>query len=101
MSTSSRRKALALGPEAVVEAGLHVLDEVGLAAFSMRAVADRLGTYPATLYWHVGNRATLLAAVLDRVLSEMSTMLEHKFNIRHITVQLERNSRRAREPEHF
>ncbi len=37
----------------------------------------------------------------DEVLSEMSTMLEHKFNIRHMTVQLERNSRRAREPEHF
>jgi cobalt-zinc-cadmium efflux system protein len=37
----------------------------------------------------------------DRVLSDMSAMLEHKFNIRHITVQLERNSRRASEPEHF
>ncbi|HZO83056.1 MAG TPA: cation diffusion facilitator family transporter [Candidatus Binataceae bacterium] len=37
----------------------------------------------------------------DRVLSDMSAMLEHKFNIRHITVQLERNSRRAVEPEHF
>jgi cobalt-zinc-cadmium efflux system protein len=37
----------------------------------------------------------------DRVLSEMSLMLERKFNIRHITLQLERNSRRASEPEHF
>jgi len=37
----------------------------------------------------------------DRVLSEMSAMLERKFNIRHMTVQLERNSRRASEPEHF
>ncbi len=37
----------------------------------------------------------------DRVLSDMSAMLEHKFDIRHITVQLERNSRRAVEPEHF
>lgn len=37
----------------------------------------------------------------DRVLSEMSAMLEHKFNIRHMTVQLERNSRRASEPSHF
>ncbi len=37
----------------------------------MRAVADRLETYPTTLYWHVGNRSTLLAAILDRVLSEM------------------------------
>lgn len=37
----------------------------------------------------------------DRVLSEMSSMLEQKFNIRHMTVQLERDSRRASEPEHF
>ena len=37
----------------------------------------------------------------DRVLSEMSVMLERKFNIRHMTVQLERNNRRASEPDHF
>ena len=37
----------------------------------------------------------------DRVLSEMHQMLEVKFNIRHMTVQLERDSRRHREPEHF
>ncbi len=37
----------------------------------------------------------------DRVLSDMSAMLERKFNIRHITVQLERDNRRASEPEHF
>lgn len=37
----------------------------------------------------------------DGVLSEMSAMLERKFNIRHMTVQLERDSRRASEPEHF
>jgi cobalt-zinc-cadmium efflux system protein len=37
----------------------------------------------------------------DQVLAEMSSLLEHKFNIRHMTVQLERDSRREREPEHF
>jgi len=37
----------------------------------------------------------------DRVLSDMHQMLEVKFNIRHMTVQLERDSRRHREPEHF
>lgn len=37
----------------------------------------------------------------DRVLSEMSAMLERNFKIRHMTVQLERDSRRASEPEHF
>jgi cobalt-zinc-cadmium efflux system protein len=37
----------------------------------------------------------------DRVLSDMHQMLEAKFHIRHMTVQLERDSRRHREPEHF
>ncbi len=37
----------------------------------------------------------------DRVLAQMSQLLEHKFKIRHMTVQLERDSRREREPEHF
>ncbi|HXW85167.1 MAG TPA: cation diffusion facilitator family transporter [Candidatus Binataceae bacterium] len=37
----------------------------------------------------------------DLVLSEMHGMLEREFNIRHMTVQLERDSRRGYEPEHF
>jgi cobalt-zinc-cadmium efflux system protein len=37
----------------------------------------------------------------DRVLSDMHQLLETKFHIRHMTVQLERDSRRHREPEHF
>ncbi|MGH7905361.1 MAG: cation diffusion facilitator family transporter [Candidatus Binataceae bacterium] len=37
----------------------------------------------------------------DRVLSDISLMLERKFNILHMTVQLERDNRRPREPEHF
>jgi cobalt-zinc-cadmium efflux system protein len=37
----------------------------------------------------------------DRVLSDISVLLERKFKIRHMTVQLERDNRREREPEHF
>jgi cobalt-zinc-cadmium efflux system protein len=37
----------------------------------------------------------------DRVLSDISLLLERKFNIRHMTVQLERDNRREHEPEHF
>jgi cobalt-zinc-cadmium efflux system protein len=37
----------------------------------------------------------------DRVLSDMSSVLERKFKIRHMTVQLERDSRREHEPDHF
>lgn len=37
----------------------------------------------------------------DRILDEMSAVLERKFNIRHVTLQLERDSRRDSEPDHF
>ena len=37
----------------------------------MRALAQRLGTYPATVYWHVGNRNEVLSAVLEVVFDEI------------------------------
>jgi TetR/AcrR family transcriptional regulator, tetracycline repressor protein len=55
----------------VITAGLGLLDEVGLPGFTMRALADRLGTYPATVYWHVGNRDRVLALVVERALGEL------------------------------
>ncbi len=37
----------------------------------------------------------------DRVLAEMCHLLQTKFNIHHLTLQLERDNRREHEPEHF
>ena len=37
----------------------------------------------------------------DQVLSDMSQLLQRKFNIHHMTVQLECDNRREREPGHF
>lgn len=68
---ASGRPARPLTPDQVVSAGLELLDEVGVAGFTARALAKRLGTYPATLYWHVGNRSQLLAAIVDRALGEV------------------------------
>jgi TetR/AcrR family transcriptional regulator, tetracycline repressor protein len=53
----------------VVAVALVLLDESGLDGFTMRALADRLGTFPNTVYWHVGNRDRVLALVVDRALS--------------------------------
>ena len=61
----------ALNGEEVVRTALALLDEVGLRGFTMRALAGRLGTYPATIYWHVGNRTDVLSAMNGRVLDEM------------------------------
>ncbi len=37
----------------------------------MRGVADRLDTGPASLYAHVGDKEEMIAALLDRVISEV------------------------------
>jgi TetR/AcrR family tetracycline transcriptional repressor len=54
--------------EQVVEAALELLDEVGLDAFTTRALTDRLGVQRGALYWHVKSKQELLAAVTELVL---------------------------------
>lgn len=58
----------ALSADAVVGAALELLDEVGLHRFTMRALAQRLDTHPATIYWHVGSKGEVLSAVSARVM---------------------------------
>lgn len=58
-------------PAAIVDAALAIIDERGFDALSMRNVATRLGVFPTTLYWHVGNRTQLLGLVCERVLSDI------------------------------
>jgi AcrR family transcriptional regulator len=59
-----------LSREAIVNAALKVVDEQGLPALSMRAVAECLGTGPASLYVHVASKEQLVDLVLDRVYGE-------------------------------
>jgi len=54
-----------------VDAAIEVLDAEGLDALTMRRVAEVLGTGPASLYAHVADKDEMVAAVLDRVISEM------------------------------
>lgn len=56
---------------AVVAAAVSLLDTHGLADLSIRALATRLGTSPASLYWHVANKEELLDLVFDEALGEV------------------------------
>jgi len=61
-----------LSAEAIVDAAFAVLDEGGgVDALNMRAVADRLGTGPASLYAHFAGKDELLAAMIDRIAGEL------------------------------
>ena len=66
-----RRRRNSLDAGVIGAAARGVLEEGGIAAFTMRAVADRLGAAPMALYNHVGSKEELLDGVLDEVLAEL------------------------------
>ena len=66
----SRRRRELISRDAIVTAAVQLLDREGLAALSMRRLAEELGTGAASLYWHVGSKDGLLDLVFDHVIGE-------------------------------
>jgi AcrR family transcriptional regulator len=64
------RKGGDLSVERIVRAAIEVADAEGLAALSMRRVAERLGVATMTLYTHVPGKGELLDVMLDTVYGE-------------------------------
>lgn len=65
-------------PGALVEAAHALIDEQGLAALTLRAVAQRVGVTHAAPYRHFKDKAALLAAVATRSLGELEKMLREQ-----------------------
>jgi TetR/AcrR family tetracycline transcriptional repressor len=61
-------KQRGLTRERLVSAALALIDEDGLEALSMRALADRLEVKAASLYWHVRDRRELLELLAEEIL---------------------------------
>ena len=59
-----------LSVEQIVRAAIEVADAEGLAALSMRRVADRLGVGAMSLYTYVPGKTELLDVMMDTVLAE-------------------------------
>jgi AcrR family transcriptional regulator len=57
--------------ERIVDAAMAIVDAEGLDGLSMRRVADRLGTGPASLYAHVSGKEDLLQLLIDRVAADV------------------------------
>ena len=66
----ARRRKERISREAIVAAAVQLLDREGLAALSMRRLAEELDTGAASLYWHVGSKDGLLDLVLDQIIGE-------------------------------
>jgi len=60
--------------ERIVDAALALVDEVGAQEFSMRTLAERLGSSTATLYRRVSGKDEILTYVADRLLGEVAAV---------------------------
>jgi TetR/AcrR family tetracycline transcriptional repressor len=61
-----------LSVDRIVTETLALIDEQGIAAASMRTVAQRLGVRAMSLYRHIDSREALFDAVVERVVNELS-----------------------------
>jgi AcrR family transcriptional regulator len=65
------RARRSLSRELIVDTAMAIVDEEGLDGLSMRRLADRLGTGPASLYAHVSGRDELLMLLLERTAADI------------------------------
>ncbi|MCX6533968.1 MAG: TetR/AcrR family transcriptional regulator [Actinobacteria bacterium] len=65
-SNQGNLPAVPLTKATIVTAASRLIDQGGAKEFSMRSLAKAMGVYPTALYWHVGEREQLLAAVGSR-----------------------------------
>ncbi|MGW1379169.1 TetR/AcrR family transcriptional regulator [Streptomyces sp. NPDC002446] len=61
----------ALTGEEVLATAARLVRAHGPAALTMRRLATELGTAVTSIYWHVGNRESLLDALVERTVREM------------------------------
>jgi hypothetical protein len=68
---SERKPRLGLSLERVLRSGVELADADGLAAVSMKRVAERLGFTTMSLYRYVASKDELLAVMFDTVAGEL------------------------------
>ncbi|HVX68756.1 MAG TPA: TetR family transcriptional regulator [Mycobacteriales bacterium] len=71
MSQPAKSARDAISQEIVVETAIRLVEENDLEALTMRRLASELGTAVTSIYWHVGNRDTLVDLMVDKLLADM------------------------------
>ena len=69
--TTASRASTRLSREGIVAAAIELADRDGLAATSMRRLAQHLGVDAMSIYYHVKDKDTLLAAIADAVVAKI------------------------------
>ena len=70
MRERPNQKSPRIEPEAVVRAGLEILDEEGLDGITLRKIASRLGVQAPALYWHFRDKSDIIDDMAQAILKE-------------------------------
>lgn len=89
---TARGSRTGLNADRIVRAGIELADTEGLAALSMRRVADRLGVGTMSLYTHVSGKDDLVDAMLDAIYGETAKPAERPEGWRAAVEQLAREN---------
>lgn len=54
-----------VGPNDILSAALALVEDAGIDALNMRALAARIGVQASALYWHIGGKAELLSLMAE------------------------------------
>ena len=57
--------------EVVLDAAMELLDTEGIDGLTVRGLAAKLGVAVTAVYWHVGDKQTLLDALVGRIISDL------------------------------
>lgn len=69
-----RMARTALTREEVLETAAALVKQHGPDALTMRKLAAELGTAVTSIYWHVGNRESLLDALVERTVADLAAI---------------------------
>jgi TetR/AcrR family transcriptional regulator, tetracycline repressor protein len=70
MRERPKPKGPRIEPEAVVRAGLEILDEEGLERVTLRQIASRLGVQAPALYWHFKDKSDIIDDMAQAILKD-------------------------------
>ncbi len=60
-----------LTPERVLDGALALADRIGVAALTIRRLADELGVKPMTIYHHLPSKDAIVGGMVERVFAEI------------------------------
>ncbi len=67
--TTAKRKALTA--ERIIDGAVALADEIGIAGFTIRRLAEAIDAKPMSIYHHLPNKEAIIDGMVDRVFSEI------------------------------